>query len=105
MPRTLATYLHEFTWITIETSYKQHVKNCSCSKNKLWIKPKNHSESKSNKKRVRTRKVKYEVFSEAEMSKSIVTFLLETSAVSLEVSRKVLCFNKKIWINATDRPF
>ena len=58
MPRPIATYLHEFKWVTTEISSKQHVRKRSRSKEKLLVKLKMYLQPERSKNRVRTGKVK-----------------------------------------------
>ena len=88
MPRPIATYLQEFTWITTKISKKQHVRKFSSSLVKLCVKLKIYPQPERIKNRVRTGKVKYEVFSETKMHRPIISYLLHILLIAAEVHRK-----------------
>ena len=85
MSRPISTYLHEFICITSKTSNKQHVSKRSCSNEILWAKLKMHSQPEYNINKVRRGKVKYEVFSEVEILRSIMPYLFQIFSLTAEV--------------------
>ena len=86
--RPIITYPLEFTRITAEISNKQNVIKSSCPSKMLWVELIMFFQPERNKNRVIKRKVKYKISSGAQKPRQFITYLLDTSWITLEVPKE-----------------